>query len=144
MRHQKTDRYFGIEAALRDLVRDVVRDELGYLRDEILGWMRAREPSASPAEESGTDELLTVVQVADALQVVPGTVRSWIQSGALKSSRPGNGKQPGRTYRVRRTDLDAFVAASEGRLAPRGGTAGSPPCSGQGGADGDRERREVT
>jgi len=79
-------------------------------------------------------------QVADALQVVPGTVRSWIQSGALKSTRPGNGVQPGRTYRVRRTDLDAFVAASEGRLPPRGGKAGSD----QGGTDGHREGPEVT
>jgi excisionase family DNA binding protein len=70
---------------------------------------QARAPT-----ESGADELLTVAQVASDLQVVPGTVRSWIQSGALKSIRPGNGKQPGRTYRVRRADLDAFVAASQG------------------------------
>jgi len=144
MRHTGSDRYFGIEAALRDLVRDVVRDELGYLRDEFLGWMRAHEPSASPTKESRSDELLTVVQVADALQVVPGTVRSWIQSGALQSSRPGNGKQPGRTYRVRRADLDAFVAASEGRLAPPRWQSRLALCSGQGGTDGHREGREVT
>jgi excisionase family DNA binding protein len=116
MRHQGINRYFGIEAALRDLVRDVVRGELGYLRDEILGWMRAHEPPAFPTKESSSDELLTAVQVADSLQVVPGTVRSWIKSGALKSSRPRNGMQPGRTYRVRRADVDAFVAASEGGL----------------------------
>jgi excisionase family DNA binding protein len=76
----------------------------------------------APPPESGADELLTVAQVARELQVVPGTIRSWIQSGALKSSRPGNGKQPGRTYRVRRADLDAFVAASQGRAAPRSGS----------------------
>ena len=117
MRQQGTDRYFAIEAALRELVRDVVRDELRYLREEILGWIQTHETPPPPANESSADELLTAAQVAEALQVVPGTVRSWIQSGALKASRPGNGAQPGRTYRVRRADLDAFVAVSEGRLA---------------------------
>ena len=119
MRHQGTDRFFGIETALRDLVRDVVRDELRYLREEIIGWIQARETPA-PENESKPDELLTVGQVASALKVVPGTVRAWIQSGAMRASRPGNGAQPGRTYRVRREDLDAFVAASEGRLARDG------------------------
>ena len=117
MRHQGTDRYFGIEAALRDILRDVVRDELRYLREDILGWIQAHETPAPPVNDSSSDELLTVAQVASALQIVPGTVRGWIQSGALKASRPGNGAQPGRKYRVRRADLDAFVAASEGQLA---------------------------
>ena len=67
----------------------------------------------SPRSESGPDELLTVKQAADELQVIPATVRTWI----LRASRPGNGTQPGRTYRVRRTDLDAFVAASQSRPA---------------------------
>ena len=119
MRHQGTDRFFGFETALRELVRAVVRDELRYLRDEIIGWIQTRETPA-PQNESEPDELLTVGQVASALQVVPGTVRAWIQSGAMKASRPGNGAQPGRTYRVRREDLDAFIAASEGRLARDG------------------------
>jgi hypothetical protein len=37
MRHQGTDRFFGIETALRELVRDAVRDELRSLREEIIG-----------------------------------------------------------------------------------------------------------
>jgi excisionase family DNA binding protein len=135
MRQQGTDRYFGIEAALRDILRDVVRDELRYLREEILGWIQAKETPAPPVKESSSDELLTVAQVASALQIVPGTVRSWIQSGALKASRPGNGTQLGRTYRVRRADLDALVAASEGRLASSGGEIGLPPRS-EGRSDG--------
>jgi excisionase family DNA binding protein len=94
--------------------------------------------------ESGADELLTVAQVARELQVVPGTIRGWIQSGALKSSRPGNGKQPGRTYRVRRADLDAFVAASEGRIAPQGASGSSPLRSVEKSGDGHREGHEVT
>jgi excisionase family DNA binding protein len=144
MRHPGSDRYFGIEAALRDLVRDVVRDEFQYLREEILGWLRAREGPASPVRESTSDELLTVAQVADALQVVPGTVRSWIQSGALKASRPGNGVQLGRTYRVRRADLDALVAASSGQLSSSRDQAGSPLRAEGNGTDGSGEGSEVT
>jgi excisionase family DNA binding protein len=64
------------------------------------------------------DELLTAEQVAEALKVKPDTVRSWIQSGSLSASRPGNGIRPGRKYRVRRSDMDAFVASSERRPAP--------------------------
>jgi excisionase family DNA binding protein len=143
MRHPGSDRYFGIEAALRDLVRDVVRDEFQYLREEVLGWLRAREAPASPVRESASDELLTVAQVADALQVVPGTVRSWIQSGALNASRPGNGAQVGRTYRVRRADLDAFVAAS-GQLDSSRDQAGSPLRAEGNGTDGSGEGSEVT
>jgi excisionase family DNA binding protein len=143
MTHQGIDRLFGVEAALRELLRDVVRDELRYLRGEILGWLEEQGRPA-PSTESDAEEILTVAQVASALQVVPGTVRSWIQSGALKSSRPGNGKQPGRTYRVRRADLDAFIAASGGQIAPRGGTAGSPPRSVGKTHDSHREGCEVT
>jgi excisionase family DNA binding protein len=68
--------------------------------------------------ESADDELLTVEQVASELQVIPPTVRTWIQSGALRASRPGDGKKPGRKYRVRRADLEAFVAASRASLTP--------------------------
>lgn len=129
MRHQGTDRLFGIETALRDLVRDVVRDELRYLREEIIGWIQTRA-TPPPRNEPKADELLTVGQVASALQVVPGTVRAWIQSGALRASRPGNGVQPGRTYRVGREDLDAFVlAASEGRFLVDQRPGPVPPCS---------------
>ena len=81
-------------------------------------------PIAHARERLGL-ELPCLVQI----HTSPGTVRSWIQSGALRSSRPGNGAQPGRTYRIRREDLDTFVAASEGRLALSGGPSAMPPCS---------------
>jgi len=57
----------GVEAALRELLRDVVRDELRYLREEILGWLEAQEKPA-PCKESDADELLTAAQVASALR----------------------------------------------------------------------------
>jgi len=92
---------------LPDLLRDI-RHELRYLRQDV------REALHSDLREApDADELLTVGQVATQLQVIPPTVRTWIQSGALPASRPGNGKKPGRRYRVLRADLEAFVAASQ-------------------------------
>ena len=100
-----------LEAALREFVREVVRDELSGLSTET----RAELSGSGASSDDEAGGLLTVAQVADELQVIPGTVRTWIQSGALRASRPGNGTQPGRTYRVSRKDLVAFVAASESR-----------------------------
>jgi excisionase family DNA binding protein len=110
-----TGRVFGIEAALRELVRDVVCDELRRLREEVLDAIRAHH-SPPPKNEPSREEFLTVEQIAQLLKVIPDTVRTWIQSGALRASRPGDGT--GRKYRVRRRDLDAFVAASERAPAP--------------------------
>ena len=106
----------GIEEALREIVRDEVRKELRHHREEMLEAARAND-RPPPKSEPDPDELLTVEQVAHLLKVIPDTVRSWIQSGTLKASRPGNGTRPGRKYRVRRSDLDAFVASSERRPA---------------------------
>jgi excisionase family DNA binding protein len=79
--------------------------------------VRATLTVPPPRDESKPDELLTAEQVADFLKVTPDTVRGWIRSGALRASRPGNGKQPGRKYRIRRADLDVFVEESESRTA---------------------------
>ena len=106
------------EADLRELVRDEVRKELRHHREDLLEAIRAND-KAPPMSEPNPDELLTVEQVAQLLKVIPDTVRTWIQSGALTASRPGNGTRPGRKYRVRQSDMDAFVAASQRRLAPR-------------------------
>jgi len=112
MRQKRTGRLLGIEAALRELLRDVVRDELRHLREEMLEAIRAHD-GPPPKNEPNPEELLTVEQVAQLLKVIPDTVRTWIQSGALRASRPGNGTRPGRKYRVHRGDLDSFVAASQ-------------------------------
>jgi len=123
MRQKGTGRLLGIEAALRELMRDVVRDELRHLREEMLEAIRAHD-GPPPKNEPSPEELLTVEQVAQLLKVIPDTVRSWIQSGALLASRPGNGTRPGRKYRIRRADLDAFVAAFQRRPgSPEGVTA---------------------
>lgn len=116
MTKKRTGRALGIETALRELVRDVVRDELRYLREDMLDAIRGHN-GPPPKEDSNPEELLTVEQVAQLLKAIPDTVRTWIQSGALRASRPGDGTRPGRKYRVRRGDLDAFIAASEGAPA---------------------------
>ena len=115
MKSEGIDLYLAIEAALAGFVREVVREELRKLSGET--WQQPAEGPV-PRRESEAAELLTVAQVARELQVIPPTVRTWSQSGALRASRPGNGLQPGRTYRIRRTDLDAFVAASQSQPRP--------------------------
>ena len=117
MRLEGPGRVLGIEAALRELLRDVVSDELRHFREEMLEAIRVHD-RPPPKNEPSPEELLTVEQVAQLLKVIPDTVRTWIQSGALRASRPGNGARPGRKYRVRRGDLDAFVAVSQSVPAP--------------------------
>ncbi len=117
MRQKGTGLVLVCEADLRELVRDEVRKELRHHREEMLEVLRP-QGTPPPRNEPDSDELLTAEQVAQILKVKPDTVRSWIQSGSLRASRPGNGTRPGRKYRVRRSDLDAFVASSERRPVP--------------------------
>ena len=93
MRHKGTERVLGIEAALRDLLRDVLRDELRHLREEMLAAFRAHE-QPPPANEPSPDELLTVDQVAQALKVIPDTVRDWIRSGRSQGQSAGQRYAP--------------------------------------------------
>ena len=106
MKRRGIDLHFAIEAGLRDFVREQIREELLNLPQEL-----SESVSRSPRSgQSGPDELLTVKQAADELQVIPATVRTWIQSGALRASRPGNGM-----HVSDQQDLQAFVAASQSR-----------------------------
>jgi excisionase family DNA binding protein len=62
------------------------------------------------------DELLTVSQVAERLQVTPQTIRNWIDGGVLSAARIGRG------FRIRREDVDELLArasAQTGSLASR-------------------------
>lgn len=64
---------------------------------------------------SGEDPWLTVPQVAADLNIHPATVRVWIKSGRLAAVRAG------RTWRVRRSDLDrALLADASPALAQDG------------------------
>ena len=62
------------------------------------------------------DQLLTVSQVAEELQVTPQTIRNWIDGGVLPAARIGRG------FRIRREDVDELLArssAQSGSLATR-------------------------
>jgi len=62
------------------------------------------------------DQLLTVSQVAEELQVTPQTIRNWIDGGLLPAARIGRG------FRMRREDVDELLArasAQSGSLATR-------------------------
>jgi excisionase family DNA binding protein len=50
------------------------------------------------------DPFLTVPAIANELHVNEVTVRSWIRKGSLRAIRAG------RTYRVRRSELDRYVS----------------------------------
>ncbi|SEJ94673.1 DNA binding domain-containing protein, excisionase family [Deinococcus reticulitermitis] len=54
--------------------------------------------------------LLTVRDVAARLSLSPWTVRAWLRSGRIKSTRLG------RRFRVEPRDLATFVEQSEDRL----------------------------
>lgn len=82
------------DEALRELVRDEVRS---VVRDELLG-LRAPVP-ALPSD------LLTVGAVADRCGVQPATVRVWIREKQLNAVRIGQ------QFRIRSSDLDAFLEA---------------------------------
>ncbi len=67
---------------------------------------------------SASDEFLTVFQIAELLKVNQQTVRNWIDRHQLPAVRIG-----ARRVRVRRVDLDGFLAAGatlpdETRLEP--------------------------
>jgi excisionase family DNA binding protein len=65
-----------------------------------------------------------IEEVAERLLVDPQTVRRWIKSGRLKAYKPG------REYRIRSNDLDAFLEARSSpkvhSLQPESGVAALP------------------
>lgn len=77
----------GFAESLRDLVRDVVREELA----------RALTERDAPAE------YLTVAQAATVARVARGTIRRWVREGRIAEYRAG------RVVRVRRDELDRLM-----------------------------------
>jgi excisionase family DNA binding protein len=56
-------------------------------------------------------EILNVGRAAEALTVSTQTVRNWIDSGLLPATKIG------RNWRIRRDDIDALLARTEGNSA---------------------------
>ena len=65
-----------------------------------------------PEDDQG--RWLTVEQVAALFQITPETVRRWIRAGELPVLDIGG---PKAGYRIKRSDLDTFIA---GRYGPLG------------------------
>ena len=60
------------------------------------------------SELSTTEQqILTVPQVAEELQVTAQTIRNWIDSGALPAAKIG------RAFRIRREHVDALLARAQ-------------------------------
>ena len=57
-----------------------------------------------------TEKLLTVKDAAKVLLVKPTTVREWLKAGKLKGIKVGN-----RLWRVRESELEAFLREGEGK-----------------------------
>lgn len=100
------------DTMIRELIREVVRDELQPVREELRTIGNALLRSQATAATSKAGDFLTVEQIAATLKVTQGTVRTWIRSGALRAGRPSIADKPGRIFRVSRSDLDAFVSGT--------------------------------
>ena len=59
-------------------------------------------------------EFLRIEDIAEELQVNPQTVRQWIHIGRLAALKAGS------VWRVRRSDLDAFLATAQGESTEAG------------------------
>lgn len=96
---EKPDGLGTIDAALRELVRDVVREELRSLLEH---------PVVQPGEEerqpTGTDEYCSLKRAAELADVHPATIRTWIREGHLIGYRAGT------SLRIKRRELDAYLA----------------------------------
>lgn len=63
--------------------------------------------------EEGQERWLTVEQVSALFQITPETVRRWIRAGELPVLDFGG---PKAGYRIKQSDLDAFIAERYGSL----------------------------
>ncbi len=86
-----------------DLLRDVVR---GVVREELHAALQAQARRNAPGEADDEGEgYMSLAQAARLAAVAPGTIRRWIRERRLKASRAG------RVFRIRRRELERFLAA---------------------------------
>jgi excisionase family DNA binding protein len=99
-----------LDEALRDIIRRVFREELAPLiRSEMTQAIFQQLEHRKDQRQEAPPELpalLTVEEVAAHCDVTKPTVRKWIRSGVLPACQPGGS----RVYRIRREDLDGFLA----------------------------------
>lgn len=63
--------------------------------------------SSDDPDEARRDDLLTVDQAAERIGVSPATIRNWVDSGKLPSTRIGLGEKP--RIRIAPEDVDAAI-----------------------------------
>lgn len=91
----------GLETALRDMLRSIVREEIRLALAEQRG--------APVRQAAGADAYLSITKAARLADVAPGTIRRWIRLGRLPAKRAG------RVFRVGRADLDLFLSRCAGQ-----------------------------
>ena len=101
-----------LDTTIRDLLREVVRSEIQPLREELRAVTETIRGERTGRDSRGGD-FLTVEEVAAALKVSRGTVRTWITAGALRANRPGVAGRTGRVYRIARSELDSFLSTKQ-------------------------------
>lgn len=92
---------------LEDTIRQVVREELRALVDELRPAPAERVPGG----------YLTIDEAATLARLRPATLRTWIRSGRLRAT--------GRPYRVSREDLAEALESRPAPDEPPKGGAGS-------------------
>lgn len=86
-----------LDYVLRELVRDVVREELRIALAEA-------RPRQAANVNTPADSYLSVAKAAKVADLAPNTIRTWIRDGQLAGHRAG------RVLRVKRSDLESFLA----------------------------------
>jgi excisionase family DNA binding protein len=85
-----------LDDALREMVRQVVREEIRAALDDDAA-------RTAPRNALGEDGYLSIAAAAAYAAVAPGTLRRWIRSGRLPVHRAG------RVYRIGRLELEDFL-----------------------------------
>jgi excisionase family DNA binding protein len=86
-----------VDFALRELVRDIVRDELRIAVRELS--QQPQVPSLPAAEA----RYLSAHQAAEIAGVTAATIRDWVRKGELRGSRAG------RLLRIKNSDLESYL-----------------------------------
>ncbi len=86
-----------LDSVLREMLREVVRDEVSAALREF------KETQSAAPVRSQEEKYLTAPQAAELAGVSPATVRSWAQRGELLSCYAG------RLLRIKDSDLRAYL-----------------------------------
>ena len=98
--------HIGLDASIRSIVREVVREEIRAALDER-GRLGARNVSQGSAADQS---YVSIARAAQLAAVAPGTLRRWLKEGRLPTHRAG------RVYRIATADLETFLRSGRSSL----------------------------